>query len=553
MGFEDLLRKKLGPMRDLVARRSAPDLPAYDPAALWYRRAVGLEVRVRPDETWAEVEIGRVDRPTGGRRRPVDEADAVLGMTAWTQARDLGVRPATLWRWVEEDLLFFARSDPNAPLAGGSGVLARLAPGQAVARRRAVWPTAAVETPFAIAPIPFMPRTSDLERAVLAGFRFASLERGFEVLGATITGHRRTGEHLRRLLPLLDGRSTPEAIARALPAALAPETPAMLGLLDRLTLLEPASGPPPPAASLQAPSRPQVTWLGHAAVLVQAHGLSLLFDPLFFSASTPEERWAHPPKFDPRALPALDAIFITHGDNDHCNASALSQLPPTTPIYIPRVGDRPAPYQVDMRRLLTLLGFERVVELEPGAGVAVGDVLVTACAFEGESWDLPLAKLTYLVESEDLAVYLAADSGPMDETYRQLACRARRVDLAFMGVSGCAETFVMPDGFGYGNFYREWVPRVRHNEWVLHCAGPEEAAHSLSILRPRFAFGYAAGGASFIRTEYSDTGDHDQLAAALERRRTQHEDLDTRPVALPLGVPVDLEALKLLPKMTRSG
>ena len=45
MSFEDLLRKKLGPMRDLVSRTPRPDPPSYDPATLYFRRAVGLEAR----------------------------------------------------------------------------------------------------------------------------------------------------------------------------------------------------------------------------------------------------------------------------------------------------------------------------------------------------------------------------------------------------------------------------------------------------------------------------------------------------------------------------
>jgi L-ascorbate metabolism protein UlaG (beta-lactamase superfamily) len=547
MGFEDLLRKKLGPMRDLVSRAVHPDPPGYDPAKLWYRRAVGLEIRARPEETWTEVEIGRLDAPDRRRARiDLDEAALVAGLVRFEHAESIEaahrIRPADLWRLVERDLLFFATTDPKAPLAGTPNVLSSLPERGRVARARSVWPTVAVETLVQIAPMPFMPRAADLERAELAGVRFASLERGFEVLGVTITGATKTGRVLRRLIPLLDGRCTPDEILREIGVGDRDYASKMLVLLDRLALLEARAAPPDPAGALESPARAQVTFLGHAAALVQTAGKSILVDPLFFSASDPparDEAPPNPPKPDPRALPAIDAVLITHGDNDHLNANTLLQIPTSTPIYIPRIGERPPPFQVDMRRMLEVLGFARVIELETWAGVAIGDVVVTACPFVGESWDLPLAKSTYLVESDEAAFYFAADSAPMDDVHAQIAARARRtVDLAFMGVSGCAETFVMPDGFGYGNFYRDWVPRVRHNEWVKHCAGPEDAARSLAILRPRFAFGYAAGGASWIRTEYSDTGDHDQMAAAIRRMG-----LATKPVALPIGRPVPLAAL----------
>jgi hypothetical protein len=127
---------------------------------------------------------------------------------------------------------------------------------------------------------------------------------------------------------------------------------------------------------------------------------------------------------------------------------------------------------------------------------------------------------------------------------RDIAALGPRIDLAFMGVSGSAETFVMPEGFGYGNFYREWIPRVRYNEWVKHCAGPVDAVRMLSVLNPRVAFGYAAGGASYIRTEYSDVGDHEQMAEVLATKRSAT--FDTRAISLPLGRPqrIPLEYVK---------
>lgn len=529
MSFEDLLRKKLGPMRDLVRREPRPDPPVYDPGTLFYRRAVGLEARARPEETWARIELGRVDRPAKSlHRMDVELAGVVLGLTSWTHASALSISPAEAWSLVDKDLLFFSKDDPKVQLTGRSGVLSGSGK---IARRVSMWPTAAIETGLSIAPMPFMPRGEDLKGAEHVGYRFASLERGFEVYGATVTGSQKTGATLRALLPLLDG-------SRAL-VDFDDGFKNMLELLDRLMVLESVAGKPAPYASFASPSRPQVTWLGHGAVLLQAGGANVLIDPLFFSMSDPEEHGVSPKKFDPRALPKIDAVFITHGDNDHLNTNSLAQLPASTPIYIPPIGDRPPAFQVDMRGMLRVLGFTDVYELDHRAGVAIKDLVVTAFPFVGEDWDLPLAKSTYLAECEGASVFFSADSARMDELYAELGARAQKIDLAFMGVSGSAETFVMPDGFGYGNFYREWVPRARHNEWVRHCSTPEDAAHSISIFRPRFAFGYAAGGASFIRTEYSDTGDHAQLASLLQGS-------STRAVALPLGQPIAIGELTSL-------
>ena len=57
MRFKDLLNDKLGPMKDLVGPTPRPEAPDLDPERLWYRRAAGLEVRLRPEESWREASV----------------------------------------------------------------------------------------------------------------------------------------------------------------------------------------------------------------------------------------------------------------------------------------------------------------------------------------------------------------------------------------------------------------------------------------------------------------------------------------------------------------
>lgn len=549
MSFSDVLRRRLGPMASLVSRAPKADYPPVDPGRLFYRRAAGLEMRARPDETWASVKLGRTGaNPDAFVRLPMRDAKAVLSLVDWRSAEELeaqhGLTAARLWKWVEQDLLFYARERPDARLTGASGVFDGAGDDARIARRASAWPTVAIETAIAIQPMPFMPRDRDLRGAETVGFRFASLERGHEVLGVTLTGRPRFGRALAELVSRLDGRWTLGALAAASSASRV-ELEKLLSLLDAATVLERTDGPPP-GAELFEQAAPYVAWLGHAGVMLSAGGRRILIDPLYFSISEPEERWVRPTKLDPRAIPPVDAVLITHGDNDHLNPNSLAFVSREVPIVVPRVRASAPPYQVDILGILDVLGFKNVVQLAPGDGVAVGDVAVTAFPFLGESWDLDLAKVTYLLEAPEVSVFVSADSAAMPETYRALAQRPRRVDLAFMGVSGCAETFVMPPGLGYGNFYEAWVPAVRRNEWVQHCAGPTTAAESVRLFEPRFAFGYAAGGASFIRTEYSDVGDHDALARELEGAPTQ-------PIALPLGRPIRIEELAGLPSRTGPG
>lgn len=532
MAFEDLLKRKLGPMAQLIARGHRGTHPPPDPATLHYRRALGLEVDFHPEVSWAEVAVGPSDKKERVRLS-LEKAKVVLGMTQWAHAGEVDASPKQLWQWVEDGLLYWSLERPTRGLHGAPGALQA---GKEVARRGGVWPTGAVENAVEIAPMPFMPRAKDLAGAKWVGARFAALERGHEVFGFTVTGGEKIGRLVRRLLPLLDGRRGAAEILDAFDRGDRHDAEKLLTVLDLANLLEPRDGPPAPGSLLDRVDEPRVTWLGHGAVLLQSKAANVLIDPIFYALSEPPDRWDSGPRFDRRALPKIDAVLITHGDNDHLNANALAQLPAEVQVIVPALEDPPKPYQVHIAGMLELLGFKDRVQLPAWGHHAVGDWLITACPFEGESWGLELPKATYLVENQAASVFFAADSARMDQVYADLARRGRTIDLAFMGVSGNAEAFLTPPELGYGNFYSDWIPKVREQEWVQHCAGPEEAAASLAILEPRYAFGYAAGGANFIRTSYSDVGEHARLAELLVNQKT-------RPVALKIGEPVSLAGL----------
>ncbi len=510
-------------MRVLMTWGEPKPRPSYDPAALWYRRALGVDLRVRPDDTWADVEVAGAS----GQWRKVPRADALAlaGLTRWTRAADTGLSRAALEGFVAQDALYFAPEDPGvATLTGAVGARAHGGP---IARRRSMASVPALETAIEIAPFPFMPRGRELLGTTLVGFRWGSRERGHEVFSASVTGQARTGRALRAMTPALDGTRTFDEVVATAPAADRAHAAKLLELLDGLTALTTE-----PVPRWPAPADPRVTWLGHAAVLIESAGRTILVDPLFFADSDPVERWASGPRFDPRTLPRIDLVLITHGDNDHLNPASLAQLPPSTPVLIPKMGTVAEPWQVDLRGVLEVLGFTTIHELDTWAHLDLGALRVTACPFDGEDWELELPKATWLVEGPELSVYLGADAAPMPETWAWLADRERPIDVAFLGVSGNAEAMVAPRDLGYGNFYEPWIPRESRNLWVRHCAGPREAADAARAFAPRFAFGYAAGGASYIQTSYSDVGDHAALAALLDAAGGP-----TRAAALEIGHP----------------
>ena len=66
----------------------------------------------------------------------------------------------------------------------------------------------------------------------------------------------------------------------------------------------------------------RLQWLGHASVLVEVDGVTVLIDPVFGKAGPVVPRLAPPPLL-PQALPRIDAVMLTHGHYDHCDAPSL--------------------------------------------------------------------------------------------------------------------------------------------------------------------------------------------------------------------------------------
>ncbi|MBI5497227.1 MAG: MBL fold metallo-hydrolase [Deltaproteobacteria bacterium] len=499
----------------LLGKRAHPAVP---PGAT-FRRAVGLELRLRPCAGWQRVEV--VATRHGGATRtelPFEEAAALARLHRWSTPDEAALPEKRLQELVLENLVFFSEGRPERDLGGAAERWDGLSVSPALVRH--AWCTPVVSQARALGPIPFMPRVGTLADATLAGMHVGVGEVDRQVLGVGLSCCQAHGLLLRHVVAALNGR------ADVLGAVPHPDTAELLAVLGELGLLE-QRGPPALGAD-----EGTLTWLGHAAVLVALGGARVVVDPLFHPASHPARPGAGVPP-DPRALPRVDAILVTHGDNDHFNPQALTRFPADTPLVLP-AADTAHPWHVDLARVAALLGFTDVRFVRPWDRLRFRDLEVVATPFVGEDWGLPLPTVTWLLRGGGRTVYLGADTAPMPEVHARIG-REFDVDLALLGVSGCQEALVMPPGFGYGNFYAPFLPRARRNEWTRMCSGPAESAAAAVLLKARRVFGYAAGGAPYISVAYTDRGTHAELAARLRELNA-----GPVPVDLPLGTPVQV-------------
>jgi L-ascorbate metabolism protein UlaG (beta-lactamase superfamily) len=155
-----------------------------------------------------------------------------------------------------------------------------------------------------------------------------------------------------------------------------------------------------------------ITFGGHATVLARYHKLAVAFDPML-------GRWiggvrrAVEPGLAPGDFSDVGLVLISHRHADHLHVPTLAKLPRTATIVVP----------AGAASWVSPLGFQRVIELQPGSDCELRGLHVIACATShGES---ELARgLSYVVrpraEPDGLrpagavvgpSLYLCGDSG----------------------------------------------------------------------------------------------------------------------------------------------
>lgn len=84
-----------------------------------------------------------------------------------------------------------------------------------------------------------------------------------------------------------------------------------------------------------------VTWLGHATALLEVDGYRVLTDPVWSHRCSPSDvvgpERLHPPPVEIDALPAIDAVVISHDHYDHLDIDTVLALARTqrAPFFVP--------------------------------------------------------------------------------------------------------------------------------------------------------------------------------------------------------------------------
>lgn len=120
-----------------------------------------------------------------------------------------------------------------------------------------------------------------------------------------------------------------------------------------------------------------VTWLGHATALLEIDGYRLLTDPVWSQRCSPSQaigpQRLHPPPLPLEALPALDAVVISHDHYDHLDMETVRSLARTQrAVFVTALG-------VGAHLREWGIPAQRIVELDWDSSYSIDDLTLT-CA-----------------------------------------------------------------------------------------------------------------------------------------------------------------------------
>jgi L-ascorbate metabolism protein UlaG (beta-lactamase superfamily) len=181
----------------------------------------------------------------------------------------------------------------------------------------------------------------------------------------------------------------------------------------------------------------RVTWLGHSTTLLEIDGVRLLTDPVFGERASPVG-FAGPRRFHPvpvpiAALPALDAVLVSHDHYDHLCAASIRELAQRRVPFVTSLG-------VGAHLEAWGVSPELITELDwwEEARVAGGRLTVTATPaqhFSGRGPGDRNATLwsSWAIEGERHRLFFSGDTG-LTEEFRLIGEKKGPFDLVMLEV-----------------------------------------------------------------------------------------------------------------------
>ena len=231
----------------------------------------------------------------------------------------------------------------------------------------------------------------------------------------------------------------------------------------------------------------RVRYFGHACILVETRGISILSDPVIsYGYDTVISRLTY------KDLPEMiDYVLITHNHQDHILLETMLQIRhKVKTIIVPKGGSGTLP-DPSLKLMFKAIGFDNVLELDEMDELQVGDFLITGLPFLGEHCDLDIrTKLCYHLKTPDVSMIFAADTCNVSpEVYRYVQAIIGYIDILFLGM----ECDGAPLTWLYGPYITGKLTKEIDMTRRLAGSNYQRGMTLVDIFRPKNVFVYAMG------------------------------------------------------------
>jgi len=179
-------------------------------------------------------------------------------------------------------------------------------------------------------------------------------------------------------------------------------------------------------------ARLSVLWVGHATTLIQIDDKMILTDPVFTTTVGQFSKRLVEPGIDPKNLPDLDVVLVSHMHIDHLSPTSLDMfetkiknllIPQGGLIYIPN-------YNFDINELQTWQSWEK-------DGLKITAVPVSHNGWRyglDEAW-METSYTGYIIEYNQIKVYFGGDTGYDSTYFHETGRRFPGIDLALLPIA----------------------------------------------------------------------------------------------------------------------
>lgn len=231
----------------------------------------------------------------------------------------------------------------------------------------------------------------------------------------------------------------------------------------------------------------RIRYFGHACVLMEANGLSILCDPLISY-----EVGKEPQRYTYADLPErIDFALITHHHQDHCVLETLLQLRHKINTVIVPKNSGGSLADPSLKLALQNIGFDNVTEIDEMETIKVGSQSITGLPFLGEHGDLNIrSKMAYLIRIGGKSILLAADSNNVEpKIYEHIHNLVGDIDVLFIGM----ECDGAPMSWVYGPLLTNPIARKLDQSRRLDGSEHQKAMKIVDCLKPEQVYVYAMG------------------------------------------------------------